>query len=41
MDPVGNPDQTEMMQQDLWTPLSTFVERLKEYRIQANGFIAV
>ena len=32
--PVGNKDQTDMMQQDLWTPLSAFVHELKntEYK---------
>jgi hypothetical protein len=32
--PVGNPDQTEKMAQDLWEPLKVFVERLKntEYK---------
>ncbi|MCA9126061.1 MAG: DUF1501 domain-containing protein [Planctomycetales bacterium] len=32
--PVGNPDQSEMMKQDLWTPLTTLVRHLKntEYK---------
>lgn len=32
--PVGNPDQTDMMNADLWTPLTTFVDQLKntEYK---------
>ena len=28
--PVGNSEQTGMMKEDLWTPLSTFVSLLKE-----------
>jgi hypothetical protein len=28
-DPVGNPDQTKMMKEDLWNPLHAFVNRLK------------
>lgn len=28
--PVGNKDQSDMMREDLWTPLQAFVEKLKE-----------
>lgn len=35
--PVGMPDQTAMMKQDLWTPLIEFVRRLKETEIGDSG----
>ncbi|MGN6133137.1 MAG: DUF1501 domain-containing protein [Aureliella sp.] len=35
--PVGNKDQTEMMQDDLWRPLHAFVERLKDTEFGATG----
>ncbi len=38
--PVGMPDQTRMMAEDLWTPLSAYVERLKatEYRDTGESY---
>ncbi len=35
--PIGMPDQTEMMKEDLWDPLHPFVKRLKETEIGTSG----
>ena len=35
--PVGNKDQTEMMQADLWSPLHVFVDRLKKTEYGTTG----
>ena len=34
---IGNKDQTEMMQDDLWRPLHTFVEQLKNTEVGKTG----
>ena len=36
-EPVGNKDQSDMMQEDLWTPLSAFVEKLKNTEYKSTG----
>lgn len=35
--PVGNKDQTEMMQADLWSPLHVFVDKLKQTEYGTTG----
>jgi hypothetical protein len=36
-DPVGMPDQTQLMRRDLWAPLKALVKRLKETQYQESG----
>lgn len=35
--PIGQPDQTEMMSQDLWDPIHTLVNRLKSTEYKNSG----
>ncbi|MEM7231117.1 MAG: DUF1501 domain-containing protein [Planctomycetota bacterium] len=35
--PVGQKDQSEMLEQDLWSPLKTFVRKLKETEYEGTG----
>lgn len=35
--PVGNKDQTTMMEQDLWDPMHAFVDRLKQTEYKSSG----
>jgi len=35
--PIGMPDQTQMMKEDLWNPLQAFVRRLKDTEYNGTG----